>query len=264
MKKSNFLVYLIIIALITQAVYWRVHTAPKTAQAPKPNFAIWLPIVIAPNFTPAPPIPPVMATATPTETALPPTATPTETALPPTATPTLSIARRALPLAVGNTWVYSVVYHRDGVTATYIITDRVIMTQTYQGLFGAEIERVASLTGGTTDAVMPDYDAVSKNRVSKIYSYIISDTEIYKQGKLDLPKKSSDLDANTLIYTLPFIDKQKFNNSRSSFGDYEVTDWWHVYSYVRDNMGGTYALTVPGLGNRNFIPIAPQLILRFT
>jgi len=208
--------------MIGKTVYWVTQTLP-TAQAPKSS--IWLPLIVSANATPLP-------QATP----IPPTATPQPS-------PTASLGMQALPLAVGNTWVYSATYYSDQwviTPATYIITDTVIMTQTYNGLFGAEIQRTSlGIDGSPGDGYIKGM--ALEYYFSGIYSYVISNTQIYRQDELDLPNLKTQTPFGSykypLMYDLPFKNESGFNCWYSGLWgetDCRTETRWSGYQYVAD------------------------------
>jgi len=171
---------------------------------------------------------------------------PQATPIPPTATPqpspTASLGMQALPLAVGNTWVYSATYYSDQwviTPATYIITDTVIMTQTYNGLFGAEIQRTSlGIDGSPGDNYIEGL--ALETPFSGIYSYVISNTQIYRQDKLDFlnlrTQTSLGVYKYPLLYDLPFKDERGFNcwymGIHGVGNDCRTETWWSGYHYV--------------------------------
>lgn len=158
---------------------------------------------------------------------------------------------------MGNTWVYSATYTGFGfnretnpatteaLTATYIITDQVVATRTYGSLFGAEIQRTASLIRGTSFAKFHnlDFNKEFENPIMKTYSYIISGIQVYQDNELsfltETKQKATRAYKIPLAYEFPLADGTEFHCwwyywYKTTQDCHNVVNWCDYYYYVKE------------------------------
>ena len=162
-----------------------------------------------PTNTPVPPALTPLSNATPWPTIVAAAPDAASTITPPPSSPSLD-----LPLSLGNTWVYSSTKYDTlvvgtaapgqnnpgllPITATEIITESVVETQTPNGYFAAQILSESSVISstirpGSLPALSPDdyaqYTLGWSNR--EVYWYIKSGAKVYRQTTLDVTNLES-------------------------------------------------------------------------
>lgn len=128
---------------------------------------------------------------------------------------------RDFPLTLGNTWIYSsthydtIVVSGGGttsptlgrITATYLITERVVDTERFGSFFAAKIARNRIVLTSSVDLRDSQYASYLADRTWQPYDwYIISGTTVYMQHELQFDKLNSSL----LLYKFPLSDNQEW------------------------------------------------------
>jgi hypothetical protein len=113
---------------------------------------------------------------------------------PPPALPLFDKPLPDFPLNLGATWVYSAThydtYGTERITATYIITETIVATQTRPPYFAAELVRDTRIITFSDYLAGKEWEAyyLAGRGETISFWYVLSGTRVYQQNELDWPK----------------------------------------------------------------------------
>jgi hypothetical protein len=180
-----------------------------------------------PTFTPKPVVSPT-SIASPTQKPEP-TPTPSPSSPTPTTNAFTPTPLADFPLSLGTTWVYSAThydtYDTERITATYIITETIVDTQTRPPYFATQIVQDTTLVTPSDNLAGKDWQQhyLAGPGGSNSFWYVISGTQVYEQTELDWTEIIST--EATLAYIFPLTLGDRWYPDpwqRQEFPDFEV------------------------------------------